>query len=257
MTRECELGRVSDPGLGSADVSAETSVVPEQREPSRRRLMVEEYRPEYRAAATERAIPTGRLSSAFQLTVSRFTVADTSRPVTALVVSSLHIVLGLWLWSLPGVLRPISANPTQLVLLDPIPAQRSAAHPTAPLDIPAPTLPPLAMPSIRPPRYIDVPQQPVEVALTVSGPTDVMISDASAADVRRVLTLLVRVEKDGRISDSKIEVSSGTPRVDQAAQRCLVAHGVLEPHRVNGEPIPSWQRVHGPLEAHGKSARVT
>jgi TonB family protein len=60
------------------------------------------------------------------------------------------------------------------------------------------------------------------------------------------VTLLVRVEKIGRVSDSRIEVSSGTQRVDEAAQRCLMAHGLLSPRRVNGEPVASWQRVHWP-----------
>ncbi len=60
------------------------------------------------------------------------------------------------------------------------------------------------------------------------------------------VTLLVRVEKVGRVSDSRIEVGSGTQRVDEAAQRCLLAHGSLTPRRVNGEPVASWQRVHWP-----------
>lgn len=60
------------------------------------------------------------------------------------------------------------------------------------------------------------------------------------------LTLLVHVETDGRVSDSKVEVGSGVPKVDEAVQRCLVGHGLLTPRRINGAAVASWQRLHWP-----------
>jgi hypothetical protein len=109
-----------------------------------------------------------------------------------------------------------------------------------------------------------LPEPPVEIAVPVSASSDVLISDARADDLAGLavscrlpqlrpptrtaaeMTLLVHVEKDGRVSDSKVEVGSGVPRVDEAVQRCLVGHGLLTPRRINGAAVASWQRLHWP-----------
>jgi TonB family protein len=110
---------------------------------------------------------------------------------------------------------------------------------------------------------------PTEIAVSVSSSTDVVISEANVQDVEEVLgscradrvrpvlpvappaevTLLVRVERDGRVTDSEIEIGSGVPRMDEAAARCLLAHGALSPRRINGAPVASWQRVHWPARS--------
>ncbi len=186
----------------------------------------------------------------------------TSRAVAAVVVIGLHASVGVWLWASSNTLRPLHRSPLEsLVMLDPIPASPTA-HSDPPIDIPSPDqLPALPQPAL--PKLAEVPS---EIAVSITASTDVLISNANAGEVERVLadcradkirplpgfdraaevTLLVRVEKVGRVSDSRIEVGSGMQRVDEAAQRCLLAHGSLTPRRVNGEPVASWQRVRWP-----------
>jgi hypothetical protein len=186
---------------------------------------------------------------------------ETSRTLAVVAVIGLHASLGAWLWLSPNAPRAFHSPPESLVLLEAIPAPR-AAHQDLMADIPPPELMPTTL--ILPKRPI-LPQEPKEIALSVSAATDVLIGEANATEVDQVLrscgvaktrpslsdraaeiTLLVRVEKDGRVSDSKIEVGSGAQRIDEAAQRCVLAHGVLSPRRVGGAPVAAWQRVHWP-----------
>jgi hypothetical protein len=185
-----------------------------------------------------------------------------SHTLALVAVIGLHASIGIWLLSSLNTLQlPHRSQLESLVMLDPIPASPSA-HPDPPIDIPSPDLLPV-VPQPALPKFV---AGPSEIAVSITASTDVLISDANAIEVEAVfagcsankiqplpafnraaeVTLLVRVEKIGRVSDSRIEVSSGTQRVDEAAQRCLMAHGLLSPRRVNGEPVASWQRVHWP-----------
>ena len=187
----------------------------------------------------------------------------TSRALAAFAVIGLHASIGIWLWASLNTLQlPHRAPLESLVMLDPIPASVSA-HSDPPIDIPSPDqLPALPQPPL--PKFA---QGPSEIAVSITASTDLLISNANAGEVEEILAgcraqirfgrcpgclaqlrsrCLVRVEKVGRVSDSRIEVGSGTQRVDEAAQRCLLAHGSLTPRRLNGEPVASWQRVHWP-----------
>ena len=55
--------------------------------------------------------------------------------------------------------------------------------------------------------------------------------------------MLVRIEPDGHVSDTTIEESSGSSRLDRVTQACVMA-GAFEPTRSGWRTIPSWQRVH-------------
>ena len=131
------------------------------------------------------------------------------------------------------------------------------------LDVPPPELAavPLTLPSLP-----QLPRPPAEIALSIAPSADLLIEDANTANIDQAvalcrangsvpasptklaspLTLLARVEKDGRVSDSKIEIGSGSRRWDEAASHCLLDHGSLMPRRVNGALLVSWQRVHWP-----------
>ena len=177
-------------------------------------------------------------------------------------VIGLHASVGIWLWASMNTLQLAHRSPLEsLVMLDPIPAP-PIAHTDPPIEIPSPDLLP-ALPQPALPKFAE---GPGEIAVSISASTDVLISNANAMEVGAIfagcnanriqsmpafdratgVTLLVRVEKVGRVSDSRIEVGSGMQRLDEAAQRCLLAHGFLTPRRVNGEPVASWQRVHWP-----------
>jgi hypothetical protein len=185
-----------------------------------------------------------------------------SRVWAAVVVIGLHATFGVWLWTSTNGLRLLHREPPEsLVMLDPIAPPQ--AHPDPAMPLPSPDLLP---PPPEPPLPKLFKSGSSEIAVSITASTDVLISNADPRDVEGVLagcradktrpmpqllgaaevTLLARVEKVGRVSDSRIEVGSGTQRVDEAAQRCLLAHGFLTPRRVNGEPVASWQRVHWP-----------
>jgi hypothetical protein len=223
----------------------------------RRRLVVEVYSPPQRVPNEPR-------------TVRREPRGETSRALAVVAVIGLHASFGGWLWMSSNAHR-LHPPLESLVLLEPLPAP-VATHTDLVADLPAPDLLPMPLTL---PKLPMLAHEPNEIAVSVSATTDVLIGDANAREVEEVLrgcsgaktrpalppdrsadiTLLVRVEKDGRVSDSKIEVGSGTQRVDQAAQRCLLAHGVLTPRRVSGAPVASWQRVHWP--AVSTSARIS
>jgi hypothetical protein len=183
-----------------------------------------------------------------------------SRAVAAFAVVALHASVGACLLMGP-VARRLPPTEVPLILLE---TPAPPGHPARAIV----DLPPVDLVRITPtlPKLSSLPHEAPEIALTVSPSTDVLITDANARDVvllageceagpsrasrspphGELLTLLVRVEKDGHVSDSKVEIGSGAARVDEAAQRCLLGRGSLTPRRINGAPVISWQRVHWP-----------
>jgi hypothetical protein len=216
----------------------------------RRRLVVEVY-------VAPQCVP-----SAVRTVRQREPRRQTSRVLAVVAVIGLHASVGAWLWLSPSAPRVLQPPLESLVLLDPVPAP-AAAHQDLMAETPPPDLLPTTPILLKRPN---LPQEPKEIAVSVSATTDVLIGEANAREVEEVLkscsgaktraalpsdrsteiTLLVRVEKDGRVSDSKIEAGSGAQRIDEAVQRCLLAHGILTPRRVGTAPVASWQRVHWP-----------
>lgn len=60
----------------------------------------------------------------------------------------------------------------------------------------------------------------------------------------RTVVLMIRVEPDGRVSDSKVEQSSGSAHLDEVAQTCVSEAGVYEPRHLGMATVASWQRTH-------------
>jgi hypothetical protein len=65
-------------------------------------------------------------------------------------------------------------------------------------------------------------------------------ADKSAASTR---SLLLRVETNGRVTDSRSENEQDSVAIDDAARDCIMAHVILAPTRIDGAPVASWQRV--------------
>jgi protein TonB len=57
------------------------------------------------------------------------------------------------------------------------------------------------------------------------------------------VVLLIFIGPNGKVSDTKVETSSGFQRLDEAAQKCVVQQGRFEPQKVGAEAVGSWQRM--------------
>ena len=57
------------------------------------------------------------------------------------------------------------------------------------------------------------------------------------------VVLLVYVAPNGRVTETKVETSSGISRLDEAAEKCVKAQGRFEPQRVGSDAVGSWQRM--------------
>jgi TonB family protein len=66
----------------------------------------------------------------------------------------------------------------------------------------------------------------------------------TGTDPSGTVVLMIRVEADGRVSDSRIEESVGASGRDEIAQSCITQMGVFEPHRKGDQTVASWQRIH-------------
>jgi protein TonB len=59
-----------------------------------------------------------------------------------------------------------------------------------------------------------------------------------------VVKALVYVSVDGRVTDAKVETSSGFPRLDEATIACAKAAGkAFQPQKNGAVPVASWQTL--------------
>lgn len=170
----------------------------------------------------------------------------------ALAVLALHLILGLGV-ALSPPLRGASAAGRPLVLLTELPQPSlSASTGTVAVDLNLPV-----DVSVAPPR-------PATLKLPAAPDTDGVIVDAAPADDAQVAricgawsiqrsrrdaaeqdtTVLVRVEADGRVSDSRLLVGLGSADRDAALQHCLLTLARFTPIRLEGEAVAAWQKLH-------------
>jgi TonB family protein len=188
------------------------------------------------------------------------------RAVAAVTVAALHVVL-VRVLLLNAVVRggPPPNNVLQVMLVS-----LDERRPPEPLPEPAPPeVPPVSTPSIAaedapstPALFMAVttpgrpdaraaPDAPVPVVEAVDFDADTLTERCaraypdSAADleVAGTPTLLVRVEPNGRPSQTKIVISSGSSPLDEAVGACFLSLGTFEPVMVNGRAVGSWRRV--------------
>ena len=55
--------------------------------------------------------------------------------------------------------------------------------------------------------------------------------------------LLMYVDVDGRVKDTRVELGSGYVALDEAAEHCVTERGRFDPQTVDGVPVGSWQRM--------------
>jgi hypothetical protein len=223
----------------------------------RRRLIVEVYSPE----PVHTAAPAARGRTAVGAAAEAVLSANFVRPMAAIVVVALHALAlsGIFLLTREHTSAPAPAAPLEVfgIARQPLITLAEIASDLSPLDPPAARTVAARLPSL------SLPAGATEIAITLSRSTAVTIGEANAAEVSHLarscgaarpaglasgarvpdLTLLVRVEKDGRVTDSRVEVGSGINRVDDLARACLQQHGKLTPQQVDGVAVASWQRV--------------
>lgn len=138
---------------------------------------------------------------------------------------------------------------------------------------PPPPPPDFVPPPVAPPPMLDIPavtgppsetaivvQRPVEAAKPVEKPAPPPVTQAKVAPgvnlanlcpypsaSRRLgeagsVVVLFYVAANGRATESKVESSSGFPRLDEAAANCL-KKGKFIPSTVGGQAVDSWQRI--------------
>ncbi|MDB5971522.1 MAG: Gram-negative bacterial tonB protein [Hydrocarboniphaga sp.] len=91
-----------------------------------------------------------------------------------------------------------------------------------------------------PPKPAGVSKAPVVKAKLCREPDYPAVSERLGETGTVLLQLLVDV--DGKVSDSKIQASSGFERLDKAAQQAL-SRCKFEPGTVNGAPAPAWAQL--------------
>lgn len=225
---------------------------------SRRRLIVEVYSAEPVKAAVPVLRAPAPIRERAEPTVSP---ASFVRPIAAVVVVGLHAL------ALSGIFLLTQVHPSASAPAAPLEVFGIARQPLITMaeiasDLPPPETPLARTVAARLPS-LSLPPGATEIAITVSRSTAVTIGEANPAEVAGVvrscstarpaglasrarvpdLTLLVRVEKDGHVTDSQVEVGSGIDRLDASARACLQQHGKLTPQHVDGVSVASWQRV--------------
>jgi protein TonB len=97
--------------------------------------------------------------------------------------------------------------------------------------------PPTAAPA---PRPASVSKAPVVKAKACREPDYPAVSERLGETGSVTLQLLVGI--DGKVTDSKVETSSGFERLDKAAQAAL-SRCKFEPGIVDGQPAPAWAQL--------------
>lgn len=107
------------------------------------------------------------------------------------------------------------------------------------------TTKPVEAPPPPPAPKVEAPRQPVRVAAVVQA-SSCRTPEYPAASRRQqetgAVSLSFLVDIDGRVLDSRIEASSGHPRLDEAARRAL-SLCTFTPGTLDGRPEQSWHRL--------------
>ncbi len=156
-------------------------------------------------------------------------------------VLGLHLLIGLGV-ALSPPRQSAEAAVKPLVLLTELPAP---VHTQVRLDVAVP-LPRITQAiAVTPPSSDGViletaPADAAELARTCAANTVQRSRDLRPTPPR--LNVLLRVDTDGRVSDSRIIEGSGSESRDAAMLQCLLSHARLQPARVAGRAVVAWQR---------------
>jgi protein TonB len=133
----------------------------------------------------------------------------------------------------PAYIPPpeVAAPPTSAPTISAVTREETRSEPAPPVEAPRPA------PAPAPPRPAERTAPVVDAARNCQKP------DYPAASRRLeesgTVTLRLLIGVDGRVTESKVETSSGFARLDDAAREAL-SRCRFKPGTVDGEPEPSW-----------------
>jgi TonB family protein len=64
-----------------------------------------------------------------------------------------------------------------------------------------------------------------------------------AAHEQGATTVILYIDVDGRVTDTRIEIGSGYVALDEAAEHCVMEQGRFVPETIDSAAVGSWQRV--------------
>ena len=112
----------------------------------------------------------------------------------------------------------------------------------------APTVPALGVeisvdPSARPPKPVTTPARVLKGLNLGDACKSYYPLSSRAAREHGATTVIIYVDVDGRVKDTRIEVGSGYVALDESTEQCLVEQGRFVPQAVDGTPVGSWERL--------------
>jgi protein TonB len=127
-------------------------------------------------------------------------------------------------------------------------------QPPPSLDLPVVRGPPIptaiALPKAEPPKAVEKAAPPPITQARIAKGSNLgeACSSYYPSASRRLseegsVVLLIYIAPNGRVSETKVETSSGIQRLDEAAEKCVKAQGKFEPSHVGNEAVGSWQRM--------------
>jgi TonB family protein len=141
---------------------------------------------------------------------------------------------------LPIADPPIAPPRLRSPSLDVVPLIQSPDVPVGSIGVPAPAAKPTGPPFER----LVVEAEPEDAAVLREFCNRSYPRESAALNEYGTVVLMIRVESDGHVSDSRIEETSGSSWLDKAAQDCVTGVGLFEPHRAGIRAVASWQRIH-------------
>jgi hypothetical protein len=164
-----------------------------------------------------------------------------------LAVLALHLVFGLGV-ALSSRLRGPTTLSKPLVFLTDMPAatpdastDAAASHLKVSVARPRPPMPVLPAPPDANGVIVDAkPADDVQV-MRICGAWS--MQRGRHDDSQPAPSVLVRVDEDGRVTDSRFVVGSGSADRDAALQHCLLTLVRLTPLRLDGHAVAAWQKL--------------
>jgi hypothetical protein len=172
--------------------------------------------------------------------------------IIALAVLALHLLFGFGIALAPTVGAPAGVSRRLVVVTElppPVTSQSAGAialNLSLPLAPPRPPRPPIPVLPVSPHPGVIVDAVPADVAQVTRICGAWVPQRGSRGAVSREPEILIRVEADGRVSDTRLLAGTGSVERDAALEHCLLTFARLTPISVEGHAVAAWQTLRAP-----------